>query len=180
MAVNKILEIDLTQLTQDSAKNLVNQFDDIIQETTKANKQAQKTKKKLPKKKGKDISSKESFEDFTDVLSGSKGINFFVQQFKTAIPFITPILLATGFFVSQLLKLDKLNKKFLDIANTRISVFIKRQQQALLDSRQIQTIYTTKAGIASPRDSYNSFNESDRSIINNGVDRDASTNGGID
>jgi len=178
MAVDKILEIqyDLSSINQEQADKLIQANDDVIK---KAQKQKQQQKKKT--KKQKDISTKEIAEQFPiDEISGTKGIDLFVSQFKTSIPFITPILLASGFFISKLLALSKLNKKFIDIADDRISVFISRQQQALLDSRQIQTIYTISPGSASPRDSYNSFNDFDNTITKNGVERDTSSFGGVD
>jgi len=86
----------------------------------------------------------------------------------------------SGFFVNELLKLDKLAKKFLDIADTRISIFVKRQEQARLENHLDQIIYTTKAGTASPRDSYNSFNSYDRVLKQVAKDRNASSIGGVD
>jgi len=176
MVVDKKLNIvlDLVSMNKQQFDDLIKANEDIIK---KAQKQEQKQKSKSQKTKKREKENTESIVD--EVISG-RGITDFVTEFKTAIPFITPILLATGFFVSKLLALDKLNKKFIDIADTRISRFIGRQQRALLESRQIQTIYTTAAGGTSPRDSYNSFNDFDRSVINNGVDRDVSANRGID
>ena len=146
MAVNKTLELvyDLSSINQEQAQKLIKANDDVIK---KAQKQKQQQQQKKKTKKQKDISTKEIAEQFPiDEISGTKGIDLFVSQFKTSIPFITPILLASGFFISKLLALSKLNKKFIDIADDRISVFISRQQQALLDSRQIQTIYTISPG----------------------------------
>lgn len=179
MAVNKTLEIvyDLSSLNQEQAQKLIKANEDIIKQIQKEKKKVKKTKQT---KKEKDITKRELAEEFPTQLSGTKGIDLFVSQFKTAIPFITPILLASGFFISKLLNLSKLNKKFIDIADDRISVFIARQQQALLESRQIQTIYTITPGSASPRDSYNSFNDFDDAIIRNGVERDTLSFGGVD
>lgn len=180
MAVNKTLEIvyDLSTLNQEQAGKLIEANEQLIKQ---GQKEAQKQKQKKKTKKQKEISKKEIAEEFPiEQLSGTKGIDIFVSQFKSAIPFITPILLASGFFISKLLNLSKLNKKFIDIADDRISVFIARQQQALLDSRQIQTIYTITPGSASPRDSYNSFNDFDNAITTNGVERDTSSFGGVD
>ena len=178
MAVDQTLEItyDLTSINQEQAQKLIKANDDVIK---KAQKQKQQQKKKT--KKQKDISTKEIAEQFPiDEISGTKGIDLFVSQFKTSIPFITPILLASGFFINKLLNLSKLNKKFIDIADDRISVFISRQQEALLESRQRQIIYTISPGSSSPRDSYNSFNDSDNTITKNGVERDTSSFGGVD
>jgi len=181
MGVDKTLEIvyDLTSLNEEQAGKLIEANEQIIKQGQKeGQKQARQQKKKT--KKEKKLTNKEIAEDFPLLSGGAKGIDFFTSQFKTAIPFITPILLASGFFINKLLNLSKLNKKFIDIADDRISVFIKRQQQALLDSRQIQTIYTITPGTASPRDSYNSFNDFDNAITKNGVERDTSSFGGVD
>lgn len=208
MGVDKKLEIvyDLSSLNEQQASQLISANEDVIKSAetqkkkakrkTKKTDKAEKTKddkkkksleekekKKIQKKKrskGKDISTKESFGDFTAILSGSKGISFFVQQFKSAIPFIGPILLATGFFVSNLLALDKLNKKFIDIADTRINIFIDRQQQAQIDNNLQQIIYTTSVGGTQPRDSYNSFDSYDRQIKEDGINRDLTMTGGTD
>ena len=177
MAVDKTLEIvyDLTSLNQEQANKLIEANEEIIKTAE------QQKKKSKTKTKNKDLNTQQVIEEFPiDAVTGDRGINIFVDQFKSAIPFITPILLTAGFFITKLLALDKLNKKFIDIADTRISAFIGRQQQALLDSRQTQTNYTTTPGTAPPRDSYNSFNDFDRSIINDGVDKDAAAIRGID
>jgi len=179
MAVDKIMQIeyDLSSINQQQAQKLIKANDNVI-------KQAQKQKKKQKTKqtkKAKQITKREFAEEFpVDELSGTKGINLFVNQFKTAIPFITPILLASGFFISKLLNLSKLTKKFIDIADDRISVFVSLQQQALLDSRQAQTIYTITPGTSSPRDSYNSFNDFDNDITKQGIERETSSFGGVD
>ena len=180
MAVDKTLEItyDLTSLNQEQAQKLIKANVDVIKQIQKQKKKKQKTK---PTKKEKDITKRELAEEFpVDQLSGTKGINLFVNQFKTAIPFITPILLASSFFINKLLNLSKINKKFIDIADDRISVFISRQQQALLESRQIQTIYTITPGTSEVRDSYNSFNDFDNALTRNGVERDTLSFGGVD
>jgi len=180
MAVDKILEIqyDLASINQEQAQKLIKANDKILKQAQKEKKSQQKTKQT---KKAKDITKRELAEEFpVDQLSGTKGINLFVNQFKTAIPFITPVLIASSFFISKLLNLSKLNKKFIDIADDRISVFITRQQQALLESRQIQTIYTITPGTSEVRDSYNSFNDFDNALTRNGVERDTSSFGGVD
>jgi len=180
MAVNKTLELvyDLSSINQEQANNLIKANDNVIKQAQKQKKKKQKTKQT---KKEKQITKREFAEEFpVDQLSGTKGINLFVNQFKTAIPLITPILLASGFFISKLLNLSKINKKFIDIADDRISVFISRQQQALLESRQIQTIYTITPGTSEVRDSYNSFNDFDNALTRNGVERDTSSFGGVD
>ena len=190
MGVDKQITYDLTQLTAESANALADQFEDIIKKETKAKKKKKKLKdeekeeekeEKKTKSKVKDISSKEVAEEFPVTDIGTQGgISFFVNQFKSSLPLITPILIASAFFITHLLKLDKLEKKFIDIADTRISIFVDRQEQARLDNHLEQTIYTTKAGTAIPRDSYNSFNEYDRVLKKDGIDRNASTIGGVD
>lgn len=174
MGVDTKITYDLTQLTAEDATALADQFEDIIKQDTEE-------KKQTKQKEVKDISSREIAEEFPVQDIGSQGgISFFVNQFKSSLPLIGPILLASAFFIGNLLKLDKIEKKFRDIADTRISVFVDRQEQAKLDDHLSQTIYTTTAGTSQPRDSYNSFNDYDRILKRDGTERNSSTIGGVD
>lgn len=205
MPTDKQLLIDLTALTPESASQLASMQDDLAQELEKAgkrrtNKKTSKPqltsiieekdkkqerkraqKERIKKQKTKKISKKKLSEDFPlqELFSGGLG-NLIAQQIKAGVLKFGPLLLVTGVFVEQLLKLNQLNKKFLDIANTRISVFIERQQQALIETFQNQVIYTTKAGVTSARDVYNSYNIADTANKNNGIERDVTSFGGID
>ena len=203
MGVDTVLEIDFSQLTKKDSQQLVTKFDEVIKKTTKENTKLKKKRKELTKKqkeseeektkeklsafkdnkksKVKDIQNLEIVEGLTSTEIGVQGgLNFFISQFKTSLPVIGPIIAVSGFFINELLKLDVLAKKFLDIADTRISVFVDRQDQARLDAHLDQIIYTTKAGTASPRDSYNSFNDYDRFLKQDGTDRNASSIGDVD
>lgn len=203
MGVSEVLEIDFSQLTTKDSQTLVSKFDEIIKKTTKENTKLKKKRKQLTQKQKdiedektkerlaalkdkkksriKDIRTLQAAEEFpAGIPTPQAGLNFFISQFKTSLPVIGPILAVSGFFINQLLKLDILAKKFLDIADTRISVFVDRQDQARLDAHLDQIIYTTKAGTASPRDSYNSFNDYDRVLKQEGIDRNASSTGGVD
>ena len=170
MGVSEVLEIDFSQLTQKDSQNLVSKFDEIIKKTTKENTKLKKKRKQLTQKQKdaeeektkknlaalkdkkksriKDIRTLQAAEEFpAGIPTPQSGLNFFISQFKTSLPIIGPILVVSGFFINQLLKLDALTKKFLDIADTRISVFVDRQDQARLDAHLDQIIYTTKAAL---------------------------------
>ena len=174
MPTDKQLLIDLTALTPESTAQLASIQEDIVKDLEKSGKRTKtqtrrKTTKAQKQKIVKDLPIEELF-------SG----NFLTNQIKSGVLKFGPLLLVTGVFVEQLLKLNKLNKKFLDIANKRISVFIERQQQALIETFQNQVIYTTKAGVTSSRDVYNSFNLADTVNKNNGLERDVTSFGGLD
>ncbi len=157
------------------------QLDD--KEREKEQKETEKRLDELEKQQSKsdELKTEEIAEELPlDQLGAQSGLNFFINQFKSSLPIIGPIIAVSSFFINELLKLDALSKKFLDIADTRINSFIDRQQQALLDNHLEQIIYTTKAGTSAPRDSYNSFNNYDRVLKIEGRDRDASSIGGVD
>lgn len=197
MPTDKQLLIDLTALTPESVSQLATIQDDIVEELEKSGKRTkkqiqtqikkeksikekqkkqQKSKKQVKKLSNKEIASELPINEIASELSG----NLLAQQLKSTLIKFGPLLLVAGVFVEQLLKLDRLNKKFIDIANKRISVFIERQQEALIETFQNQVIYTTKAGVTSARDVYNSFNLADTVNKNNGIERDLTSFGGID
>ena len=205
MAVKEKLELlyDLSSINEEQAGKLLAANEEVIKKATsqkkknvkeskkksreEKKKEVEEKKKEKEKKKEerkskvKEIKNKEILEDFpTTEIGAQGGISFFVNQFKSSLPIIAPILVVSAFFIDNLLKLDKLSKKFIDIADARINAFVKRQEQARLDNHLDQIIYTTKAGGSSPRDSYNSFNEYDRVLKQEGTDRNASTIGGVD
>jgi len=199
MAVEKTLEVtyDLAALNEEQASQLINANETVIKSAEsqkkkqkkakqltdkEKDKEQKKTDKQLDKLKEKESKDKETdtLDTVEDFLDGKAGSNFFLSKFKSSLPIIGPILAVSSFFVNELLKLDALAKKFLDIADTRISIFVDRQEQARLDTHLEQTIYTTKAGTSAPRDSYNSFNDYDRVLKIEGRDRDASSIGGVD
>lgn len=166
---------------KEGKKKKPKQLDD--REREKEQKETDKRLDELEKEQDKsdELKNAEIAEELPlDQLGAQSGLSFFIRQFKSSLPVIGPIIAVSSFFVNELLKLDALNKKFLDIANTRINAFVDRQQQALLDNHLEQIIYTTKAGTTAPRDSYNSFNNYDRVLKIEGRDRDASSIGGVD
>lgn len=199
MGVDKTLEVvyDLASLNEQQASQLINANEQVIKSAEsqkkkqkkakkitdkQLEKEQKKTDKQLDKLKetepqGKETDTLDTVEEF---LGGKGGSKFFLSQFTSKLPIIGPILAVSGFFVNELLKLDALAKKFLDIADTRINAFVDRQEQARLDTHLDQIIYTTKAGTSAPRDSYNSFNAYDRVLKEEGKDRDASSIGGVD
>ena len=200
MGVDKTLEVvyDLASLNEQQASQLINANEQVIKsaesqkkkqkgkqkgkqltdkQKEKEEKATQKQLDKLEKTEKKETDTLDTIEEFLD---GKSGANFFLSKFKSSLPVIGPILAVSSFFVNELLKLDSLAKKFLDIADTRINAFVDRQEQARLDTHLDQIIYTTKAGTSAPRDSYNSFNNYDRVLKEEGKDRDASSIGGVD
>jgi len=158
MAINKMLEIDLTQLTQESAKNLVNQFDDIIQETTKAKKQAQMTIPKAKKEETlKKIFGKKTFSTLVSV--GTNPLGFVGGLLKTGIPGFGAAVAATAIIASVLKKFNDLEKKFTDDIRTRLNQERDTEQTARIQAGLAQEIYTSGPGITDPRDAYNTFDE---------------------
>ncbi len=200
MGVDKTLEVvyDLASLNEQQASQLISANEQVIKsaesqkkkqkgkqkgkqltdkQKEKEEKATQKQLDKLEKTEKKETDTLDTIEEF---LGGKGGSKFFLNQFKSSLPIIGPILAVSSFFINELLKLDALAKKFLDIADTRINAFVDRQEQARLDTHLDQIIYTTKAGTSAPRDSYNSFNNYDRVLKTEGRDRDASSIGGVD
>jgi len=181
MAVNKTLEIDLTQLTQDSAKNLVSQFDDIIQKTTKVKKQKKKTKKKFGKFENRDIHSiieksgdsllqtqekqtrlkklldKTTFSNLAKV--GSNPLGFIQGNVLKFIPAIGTALVATGVIAVALKKFDAFFKRFDADVDTRIDLFRDNETVKRIQAGLDQRIITLSPGQIEPRDAFNTFNE---------------------
>jgi len=156
MAVNKTLTVDLSKLTQESAKNLVSDFDEIIQKTTQKQTQKQKTIPKAKKEETlKKIFGKKTFT--TLVSAGSNPLSFVQGQVTKLIPFIGTALLITGVIAAFVVRVDNFQKAFVDNVDARIDVFRSKQQQAEIQAGLQQVILTSAAGSAEPRDAYNTF-----------------------
>lgn len=149
-----MLEIDLTQLTSESAQNLVSEFDEIIKQTTQ--KQKQKTIPKTKKEEAlKSIFGKTTFKNL--VSMGSNPLSFVQGQVTKMIPFIGTALAITGVFAALIARVDNFQKAFVDNVDERIDVFRSKQQQAEIQAGLQQLIITSASGSAEPRDAYNTF-----------------------
>lgn len=155
MGVDKVLEIDLSQLTQEGANQLVEQFDDIIKNT--------------PESKGKTSKIKQKIQENTNtlknlnlgnLLSFGKNPIGFIGGFATKlVPFLAPALLATGAIAAIIKKIDDFQKKFIDTIDDRITLARSKENQARIQAGLDQLIITTSAGSTEPRDAYNTFRE---------------------
>ena len=78
------------------------------------------------------------------------------------IPLLGGVLAAVDiakFVWEELARIDEFLKKFRDIADDRVNVFLDRQEEALVRSGLSQRISTTQAGIIDPREAYNTLEE---------------------
>jgi len=196
MAVDKILELDLSNLTQEGLQMIDEQLGSIEDELKKAGKKPKQKKrekqtkkrtenqikdadKKAGKKKEKEAKEqKKQNQKITQefaTLQKNASPAAIISQVKSAAPVLAPVFIATGLFTAAILKSDEIAKKFVDSADTRINLFVDRQEQALIDNLLQQVIYTTAVGSTSPRDSYNSFNINDRQITQDAINSDLYT-----
>ena len=194
MAVDKILELDLSNLTQEGLQMIDEQLGSIEDELKKAGKKPKTTQKKKEKKATDKIKkeekkaekkkqrekqeeekqNKELLNTVADIKKGVSPANI-ISQVKGAAPVLAPVFIATGLFTAAILKSDEIAKRFVDSADNRINLFVSLQEQALIDNSLQQVIYTTEAGGTSPRDSYNSFNIFDRQTTRDGINSDLSS-----
>jgi len=199
MAVDKILELDLSNLTQEGLTMIDEQLGSIEDELKKAGKKPKATQKKKEKKATDKIKkeekkaekkkqrekqeeekqNKELLNTVADIKKGVSPANI-ISQVKSAAPVLAPIFIATGLFTDAILKSDEIAKRFVDSADNRIDLFVNLQEQALIDNSLQQVIYTTRVGSTSPRDSYNTFNIYDRQVIRDGINSDLNSVGALD
>jgi len=201
MAVDKILELDLSKLTEEGLAMIDEQLGSVEEQLKKVGKKPTTAKqkkrgkklieeetKKSDKKTKKKITDLEKdqkktntqiFEEFSAV---QKSVNpaAILGQMKTAVPVLAPLFIATGLFTDAILKSDQIAKRFVDSADNRINLFVSLQEEALVANSLQQVIYTTTAGGTSPRDAYNSFNVFDRNVIEDGINSDLSDVGSLD
>jgi len=165
MAVDKILEIDLNNLTPQSLDAIDKQFDDVLQEFQNPERRGVKEKfgdplltPNIDKESGlKKIFGVETFKNIFKI--GSNPTSFFQTSLVKFIPFIGTALAATGIFLKIITDIDNFQKEFVDRVDGRISLSRTKEQQALVQAGLQQLIITTEAGSAEPRDAYNTFNE---------------------
>jgi len=189
MAIDKILELDLSNLTQEGLALIDEQLGSIEDELKKAGKKPkaqqkksllskfekedEKTEKRLEKLRKQiefeSVSSKQSnnlkaklFEktNLSNILKmGQNPTSFFGSTLLKMIPVLGTILAVTGVFVALAKKVDDFQKKFVDSVDDRIDLFRTKQQQALIQAGLAQEIFTTTAGGTEPRDAYNTFEQ---------------------
>lgn len=165
MAVDKILEIDLNNLTAESIEAIDNQFDTILKEFQNPERRGIKERfgdplltPSIDKQSGlKKIFGVETFKNLFSI--GSNPAGFFQSSIIKFIPFIGTALAATGIILKIITDIDNFQKEFVDRVDGRISLSRTKEQQALVQAGLQQLIITTEAGSAEPRDAYNTFNE---------------------
>lgn len=189
MAVDKILELDLSNLTPEGLAMIDDQLGSIEDELKKAGKkpkqkqqkkgllskfekQDEKTEKTLAKLQKQlefdAISSKQSrnlkgklfpSNVLSNILKLQNPTAFFGSTLLKMIPALGAILAVTGVFIALTKKVDDFQKKFVDSVDGRIDLFRSKQQQALIQAGLAQAIFTTEAGGTEPRDAYNTFEQ---------------------
>lgn len=165
MPVDKILEIDLNNLTPETLDAIDNQFDTILQEFQNPERRGIKERfgdplltPNIDKQSGlKKIFGVETFKNLFNI--GSNPAGFFQSSIIKFIPFIGTALAATGIILKIITDIDNFQKEFVDRVDGRISLARTKEQQALVQAGLQQLIITSEAGSAEPRDSYNTFNE---------------------
>jgi len=201
MGVDQILELDLSNLTQEGLALIDEQLGSIEDELKKAGKKPKQKKrekqtkkqtekeikeadKKTEKKREKEAKEqKKQNQKITQefvTLQKSASPGAIISQVKNAAPILAPVFIATGLFTDAILKSDEIAKRFVDSADNRINLFVSLQEQALIDNSLQQVIYTTEAGGTSPRDSYNTFNLYDRQVTQDGINTDLNDIGSLD
>lgn len=165
MAVDKVLEIDLTALTPASLKRVDDQISKIIESLEDSGGRAPAGKFKDPlltptSEKQSTISKIFGKQTFKNLLNiGSNPAGFFTSSIVKFIPFIGAALAVTGIFLAIITAIDNFQKEFVDRVDDRINVFRSKEDQARIQAGLTQLIITTSAGSAEPRDAYNTFNE---------------------
>lgn len=174
MAVDKVLEIDLTKLTPESLRRIDEQVGNIIDTLEDSGKRAP-----IPGQRSETI-SKTAKEDglrkvfgrstFSNIISaGSNPLGFVQGQVTKLIPFIGTALLVTGVIAAFVQKINNFQAEFVDNVDDRINKFRAKEETARIQAGLTQLIITTSAGSAEPRDAYNTFtefNENQQSIEN--------------
>lgn len=161
MAVDKILEIDLTKLTPESLRRIDDQVQNIIDTLEDSGKRAPvpgQTKTKTQKEEGMSkLFGKKTFSNIVSV--GSNPLGFVQGQVTKLIPFIGTALLVTGVIAAFVQKINDFQAKFVDNVDDRINIFREKEEQARIQAGLTNLIITSSAGSAEPRDAYNTFRE---------------------
>lgn len=165
MAVDKVLEIDLTKLTPASLKRIDDQIGNIIDVLENTDKRAPVGKFQDPlliPKTQKEEGLRKIFgrQTFGNLLKfGSNPQSFLTSGVTKLIPFIGTALAATGVIFAIIQRIDTFEKEFVDRVDDRISLARTKEQQALVQAGLQQIIITSASGSTEPRDAYNTFRE---------------------
>ncbi len=164
MAVDKILEIDLSQLTPSMLDKIDKQLEKVSnffnEERGEANQRL--SKQLLLSKSQKEEGLRKVFgrQTFSNLLKvGTNPVGFVTSSVTKLIPFIGTALIVTGVIAAFIAKVDAFQKKFIDNVDDRISLFRTKEQQALVQAGLQQLIITSQSGSTEPRDAYNTFQE---------------------
>lgn len=164
MAVDKILEIDLTKLTPASLKRIDDQVQDIINalEETGGRAPVPGQSTETTSKTDKEDNLRKVFgrETFSNLLSvGSNPLGFVQGQVTKLIPVIGTALLVAGAIAEVVKRINAFQAEFVDNVDDRINKFRAKEETARIQAGLTQLIITTKAGSSEPRDAYNTFSE---------------------
>jgi hypothetical protein len=165
MGVDKVLEIDLNNLTPQSLKAIDKQVDNIINELVNTDRRKIGEKFKDPlltstidkKSTLQKIFGRSTFKNILNI--GSNPTGFLTSGITKLIPVIGTALAATGIILAIITKIDNFEKKFIDRVDGRIDLNRSKEQQARVQAGLQQIIITDAAGGTEPRDAYNTFNE---------------------
>lgn len=174
MAVDKVLEIDLTKLTPESLRRIDDQVGNIIDALEDSGKRAPVPGQRAEtnSKTGKEDNLRKVFgrETYSNIISvGTNPLGFVQGQVTKLIPFIGTALLVTGAIAAVIQKLNNFQAEFVDNVDDRINKFRSKEETARIQAGLTQLIITTSAGSAEPRDAYNTFavfNENQQRIEN--------------
>ena len=165
MAVDKVLEIDLNNLTPSSIDAIDEQVEKIINEfqnpeTGNANEANQNRLLLGNAQKEEGLRKVFGRETFNNLFSLGKNPLGFIQGTVTRlIPFIGTALAVTGVIADFIKRVDDFQKEFVDNVDGRIDLFRSKEQQAEIEAGLTQVILTSSSGSAEPRDAYNTFRE---------------------
>lgn len=163
MVVNKVLEIDLNNLTAQSLEQLDQQLDRILGEFENRDTRSVSEKFADPltiPKPQQEEGLRKIFgrETFNNLLSfGSNPFGFIQGAVTRLIPFIGTALLVTGVIADFVKQVDDFQKEFVNNVDGRINLFRSREEQARIQAGQTQLIITSGPESAEPRDAYNTF-----------------------
>jgi len=163
MAVNKVLEIDLNNLTTQSLQQIDKGVDRILGEFENRDTRDIKDKfadpltiPKSQKEEGlRKIFGRQTFGNL--IRFGSNPFGFIQGTVTKLIPFIGTALIVTGVIAALVKRVDDFQKAFTDNVDDRIDKFRSKEQQVNIQAGLTQLIITGTAGSAEPRDAYNTF-----------------------
>lgn len=161
MAVDKVLEIDLNQLTPDSLRRIDDQIENILDSLEDQGKKAPIQQQAITQsEKEENLSKIFGKESLSNLLqAGSNPTGFILSGVTKLIPVIGTALLVTGVIAQFVSKVNDFQAQFIDNVDNRINIFRQKEEQARIQAGLTQLIITSVAGSAEPRDAYNTFNE---------------------